>query len=84
MKQVMFFSLLTVAAFGQQQALETRDEHYRLQQEDKIEVLYRYTPEYNATVALQPDGYVSLPLIGEVKVLGMTLEQATAVVKEIA
>jgi polysaccharide biosynthesis/export protein len=73
----LFFAAL--AAFGQ--ALETRDAHYRLQAEDKIEVLYRYTPEFNATVAVQPDGYVSLPLIGEVKAAGLTLEEAAAQVR---
>src|SRR3977135_3819499 len=53
-----------------------RDPHYQLQPEDKVEAQYRYTPEYNGTVALQPDGYVSLPLIGEVKLAGKTLDQA--------
>jgi polysaccharide export outer membrane protein len=59
-----------------------RDQRYRLQAEDKIEVQYRYTPEYNAQAALQPDGCVSLPLVGDVKVAGLTLEQAAAAIKE--
>jgi polysaccharide biosynthesis/export protein len=80
MKQIIYVVLaLTPLAFGQ--TLATRNDHYRLQSEDKIEVLYRYTPEYNAIVALQPDGYVSLPLIGEVKVANLTLEEAAALVR---
>ncbi len=59
-----------------------RDPHYRLQAEDKVEVQYRYTPEYNATVALQPDGFVSLPLVGEVKLMGLTLEQSSKAIAE--
>jgi polysaccharide export outer membrane protein len=60
-----------------QPAFADRDPHYKLQPEDKIEVQYRYTPEYNATVALQPDGYVSLPLVGEVKLASLSLADAS-------
>ena len=73
--------LLTTAHVFGQAALETRDGRYRLQSEDKIEVLYRYTPEYNATAVVQPDGFISLPLIGEVKAASLTLEQITVEVR---
>ena len=43
---------------------------------DVIEVQYRYTPEFNQTVTVQPDGYITLPIVGSVKVSEMTLEQA--------
>jgi len=59
-----------------------RDPRYRLQPEDKIEVQYRYTPEYNALAAVQPDGYVGMPLIGEVKLSGLTLEEAAAAIRQ--
>ncbi len=59
-----------------------RNARYRLQPEDKIEVQYRYTPEYNATVSIQPDGFVSLPLTGDVKVAGLTLEAASATISQ--
>jgi polysaccharide export outer membrane protein len=39
-------------------------------------VTYRYSPEYNATVALQPDGYVGLPLLGELSLGGLTAMEA--------
>lgn len=53
-----------------------RGARYRLQPEDKFEVLYRYTPEFNVTVSVEPDGFVALPLVGEVKVAGLTVEAA--------
>src|SRR5271165_5083017 len=68
------------AAQAQNPGFADRDARYRLQPEDKIEVQYRYTPEYNAQVSIQPDGFVSLPLIGDVKLAGMTLAGATAAV----
>ena len=49
---------------------------YRLQAGDAFEVQYRYTPEYNQTVSVQPDGKVSLALVGNVAVRGLTVEEA--------
>ena len=73
--------LLTSAAAAQPQNFADRDHRYQLQAEDKIEVQYRYTPEYNAVAALQPDGCVSLPLIGDVKLAGLTLQGAADAIK---
>jgi polysaccharide export outer membrane protein len=52
------------------------EDRYRLQPGDVIEVQYRYSPEFNQTVTLQPDGYVSLEIGGDLKVAGLTIEQA--------
>ena len=64
------------------QTFTERDARYRLQPEDKIEVQYRYTPEYNTLATVQPDGFTTMPLIGEVKLAGLTVEQATAAISE--
>lgn len=62
-----------------------RDPQYRLQPSDSIEVQYRYTPEYNATVTVQPDGCVSLQLVGSVKVAGLSsVEAAHAIANKAA
>ena len=52
------------------------EERYRLQPGDVMEVQYRYSPEFNQTVTVQPDGYISLEVSGDLKVAGMTIEQA--------
>lgn len=49
---------------------------YRIQPGDVLEVQYRYSPEFNQTVTVQPDGYVSLEIGGELKVSELTVEQA--------
>ncbi|MGA2600325.1 MAG: polysaccharide biosynthesis/export family protein [Bryobacteraceae bacterium] len=82
MKAIAIIALLAGSAAAQTGGFAERDPHYRLQAEDKVEVQYRYTPEYNATVALQPDGFVSLPLVGEVKLMGLTLEQSSKAIAE--
>jgi polysaccharide biosynthesis/export protein len=51
------------------------EERYRLQPGDVLEVQYRYSPEFNQTVTVQPDGYVSLDIGGDLKVAGLTIEQ---------
>src|SRR5712692_7749150 len=51
------------------------EERYRLQPGDVIEVQYRYSAEFNQTVTVQPDGYVSLEIGGDVKVAGLTIDQ---------
>ena len=49
---------------------------YRLQPSDVFDVKYRYTPEYDATVMVRPDGYITLPIVGEVRVGGLTTAEA--------
>lgn len=51
------------------------EERYRLQPGDVLEVQYRYSPEFNQTMTVQPDGYVSLEIGGDLKVAGLTIEQ---------
>jgi polysaccharide biosynthesis/export protein len=71
------------AGFGEQpQAqLVTRDQPYRLQPSDVLELEYEYTPEYNQTVTVGPDGTIALRLVGTVKVEGLSLDEATSAIK---
>lgn len=48
---------------------------YRLHAGDVLEVQYRYTPEFNQTLTVQPDGYISLLIGGEMKALDLTLTE---------
>ena len=54
------------------------EERYVLHPGDVLEIQYRYTPEFNQTVTVQPDGYVSLEIGGDLKVGGRNLEQVRA------
>jgi polysaccharide biosynthesis/export protein len=56
------------------------EDRYRLQPGDVFEVQYRYSPEFNQTVTVQPDGYVSLEIGGDLKVAGLTIEQTRAAI----
>src|SRR5947208_4224762 len=50
-------------------------DRYRLQPGDVLEVQFRYSPEFNQTVTVQPDGYITLEIGGDLKVAGFTIEQ---------
>lgn len=51
------------------------EDRYHLQPGDVLEVQFRYSPEFNQTVTVQPDGYISLEITGDIKVAGFTIEQ---------
>lgn len=48
---------------------------YRLQPSDVLEIKYTYTPEYNATVMVRPDGFITLPIVGEILVARLTVRE---------
>jgi len=40
-------------------------------------LVFEYTPEFNQTVTVQPDGYVSLRNVGDIYVVGQTVPEVT-------
>lgn len=56
------------------------EERYTLHPGDVLDIQYRYTPEFNQTVIVQPDGFISLEIGGDVKVSGRNLEQVRNVI----
>ncbi|HLW87420.1 MAG TPA: polysaccharide biosynthesis/export family protein [Terriglobales bacterium] len=55
---------------------------YRLHASDTFDLVFEYTPEFNQTATIQPDGYVTLRSVGDVYLNGLTVDQATAKVTE--
>jgi polysaccharide export outer membrane protein len=77
--------LATVNLFaGDAPSLLFRDQPYRIQPSDVVEVQYRYTPEMNQSITVRPDGCIGLTLLGEVKIAGLTVEEAKAAILELA
>jgi polysaccharide biosynthesis/export protein len=48
---------------------------YTLHTGDVIVLNYRYTPEFNQTVTVQPDGCINLNIVGSVSVVGLSVDQ---------
>jgi polysaccharide biosynthesis/export protein len=56
-------------------ALQQRNPRYRIQRGDMLALDFRFTPEYNESVAVQPDGFISLRGVGDIHAEGMTLPE---------
>lgn len=57
--------------------LQTRDSRYQLCAGDSFDVSFELSPEFNQTVTVQPDGFVTLKSVGDVKVLDQSVPQLT-------
>jgi polysaccharide biosynthesis/export protein len=57
---------------GRGPVLQTPHPRYQLGAGDTIEISFRYTPEFNQTVTVQPDGYISLKDLADMYVAGQT------------
>lgn len=55
-----------------------REQRYHIQPGDVLTFEFRFTPEYNQKVKVQPDGYVSLTGIDDLKVGGLNVEEVRA------
>ena len=56
------------------------EERYTLHPGDVLDIQFRYTPEFNQTVTVQPDGYITLVVGGDLKVGGRSLQQLRSMV----
>lgn len=70
------------SAQAQMGSFSDRDPRYRLQPSDILEIHYRYSPEFDQTVTIQPDGFVALQLAGDLKLQGLTVDEAKAGILE--
>jgi len=61
--------------------LHERYERYRLRKGDTFEVDIAFSPEFNQSVAVQPDGFVTLKEIGSVHVEGQSIPEVIATLK---
>jgi polysaccharide export outer membrane protein len=54
-----------------------RDPRYRIQTGDSFEVTFEFVPDFNQAATVQPDGFVTMKGIGDVKVGGQTIPELT-------
>lgn len=65
------FNQSTTSAPG----LQRRNPRYEIQLNDALTINFTFTPEYNETVTVQPDGFVSLIGLPDLHVAGMTVPE---------
>ncbi len=56
-------------------------QHYLLRTNDVVEIKYRYTPQFNEAVKVQPDGHATVALVGDVELAGLTLNDAKVLIQ---
>ncbi len=60
---------------------QQRDPRYHLRKSDVIEIKFKFSPEFDQTVTIQPDGFISLDGAGDIKVEDKTIPEVTEVVR---
>ena len=79
-------ALVLLTGFGvtieAQTSKSAANSRYLLQPGDEITIQYRYTPEFDQSLKIQPDGFVALELVGELKFSGLTLAEAQSLLIE--
>jgi len=69
------------AADGTQ--FKSRSPRYRIEAGDTFDLTFELSPEFNQTaVAVQPDGFVTLRGVGDIKVAGETVPELTATLRQ--
>jgi polysaccharide biosynthesis/export protein len=58
-------------------SLKQRDSRYRLHKSDVIEVQFTFSPEFNQTLTVQPDGYITLKGAGAVQAESRRVDELT-------
>lgn len=71
----------TAENHGQTEILQHRNRRYQLHSADVLSLEFPFTPEFNQTVTIQPDGYVTLRGIDNMRVEGETLPEVTTALR---
>lgn len=67
----------TQSAEADRPRAQQRNPRYRIEQDDILDLSFRYTPEFDQEVTVQPDGFVQLKgLQNDVHVQGLTVPEA--------
>ena len=61
---------------------EARRPLYRLRKSDTLDIGFTFSPEFNQTVTVQPDGYVSLKGAEQIYAEGMTVPDLGALIRQ--
>lgn len=70
-------AMVSAAPPGSPPSLQQRNPRYKLRKGDTFDLDFAMTPEFNQSVAVQPDGYITLRAIGSIYVEGQTVPELT-------
>jgi len=64
-----------------QPVLQHRDPRYELCKGDIFELAFPFTPDFNQTVSVNPDGFITLAGLGDLRVAGKTVPEVRELLK---
>src|SRR5262245_11675302 len=53
----------------------SQDSRYQLRSGDTIDLTFVYVPEFNQTLTIQPDGYITLRAAGDIRASGLSVPE---------
>lgn len=62
--------------------LAQRNPRYRINRSDVLNLTFPLSPEFNQTVTVQPDGFITLQVAGSISILGMTVPETSEAIKK--
>jgi polysaccharide export outer membrane protein len=65
------------AAIPAEPVLSDRAPRYQLHKGDSFELQFAFSPEFNQTVTVEPDGYIALKSVGTIRAEGLTIPELT-------
>src|SRR5437867_3469504 len=68
---------------NQEPAFQERFPRYRLRAGDVLELNFPFTPEFNQSVVVQPDGYINLRAVGEIRVQDKTTPEVVEALRSV-
>jgi polysaccharide biosynthesis/export protein len=75
-------STASSAARADRPLLEKRAPRYQVRSSDVLKISFPITPEFDQTVMIQPDGYITLRAAGDLYVEGMSLPEVIEAIKK--
>jgi len=67
----------TSSAADSDSQFQTRNPRYAIRAGDAFDVTFELSPEFNQSVTVQPDGFITLKGIGDIHVAGQTVPELT-------
>src|SRR6516162_10119405 len=82
-KVALLILVLTGALSAQEPSFQDKHPRYRIHTGDVIAFNFSFTPQFNQTVTVQPDGYITLRDVGDIQVLDKTAPEVIETVRNV-
>ena len=67
--------VLSLSAPALAQQAEAPSSRYKLRDGDMLDLNFTFVPEFNQTITIQPDGFITLRAVGDLKASGLTVPE---------